>query len=573
MIRFTARELLRQKLLPRTPSRQCPSLAIDTVPLPNQFDAFSTSRAAAADPALVEDQPITPVEKPVPLPLSLDFNSPWEAYKPRTNSELIRSIFVFKACQFPWLVNNADTILSTSKSIFGSTLVNWVLKHTFYKQFVAGTDASTIQPTLRRLRQSGVGAVLVYAAEDDVKAEEGPENRETPQVTVTSGTSEYEDDEKTCVRRMEKFLRAIDAARSPDGHSSSGYTAIKVTALGKPRLLERVSTTLLAIRSLFSQLDENGDGFLEPEEFCKVYARLFVGADEATVNEVFDYFDTNNDGKFNYGAFTRSLTVYDGAKIADRFGGQGPFSHVALTKEELQSLDTMMNCLNTLAESAAASGVRLTVDAEHSYFQPAIDAVVAQLQREHNKEEPRIYNTYQCYLKDVHDKITVDMEQAHRKGYKFGGKLVRGAYMELERSRAQDLNLPSPIWETKEDTDAAYDAAVAALLPRVRDIGAEIMVATHNQQSVMHTVAGMAALGLPPSSGVTFGQLLGMADHLTFTLGAHKYGAYKYTPFGGVDETMPYLLRRAQENSDVLGGVGVDLEHLQNELKKRVSGI
>lgn len=416
-----------------------------------------------------------------------------------------------------------------------------------------------------------MGAVLDYAAEDDVEAEEGPASRQPPIDTVISRTYKYEDEE-ACDRRMENFLLSIDAARSPDEHSSSGYTAIKVTALGMPRLLERVSTALLAVRSLFSQLDENGDGFLEPEEFSRVYSRLFVDSDEARMNEVFDYLDTDRDGKVDYVAFTKGVTIYDGAEIGARCREQGPFSRAALTKEELQLLDNMVKRVNTLAEAAASSGVRLLVDAEHSYFQPAIDAVVAQLQREHNKDEPRIYNTYQCYLKDVHDRITVDIERANREGYKFGCKLVRGAYMVLERRRATELKLPSPIWETKEETDAAYDAAVAALLPSVRDNGAEIMVATHNQQSVEQTVAGMAALGLPPSSGVTFGQLLGMADHLTFTLGAHKYGAYKYTPFGGVDEVMPYLLRRAQENSDVLGGVGIELGHLQNELKRRVSG-
>lgn len=131
-------------------------------------------------------------------------------------------------------------------------------------------------------------------------------------------------------------------------------------------------------------------------------------------------------------------------------------------------------------------------------------------------------------------------------GYRFGCKLVRGAYMILERRRAAAAGLPSPIWDTVEQTHAAYDAAVQALLPLVRDRGAEFMVASHNQASVEKAVAGMAALGLPPSAGVYFGQLLGMADHLTYTLGANGYGAYKYVPFGGVGEVLPYLVRRAQ---------------------------
>ena len=485
----------------------------------------------------------------------------------KSTSEIIRSILVFRACRYKWLVDNADTLLSISKKTFGSTIVNWALNQSVYKQFVAGPDVQGIQPTLNRLRSAGVGAVIDFAAENDVKSEQGPASRKPPTDTVISRTYPYEDEE-ACDRRMGNFLMSVEAARSPEGRP--GYTAIKVTALGMPRLLERVSTALLAVRNLFRQLDENGDGYLTPEEFSRVYGRLFTDSDPIRMKEVFDYLDTDKDGRVDYVAFTKGVTVYDGASIASRCRHQGPFSKAVLTVEELGLLDAMVKRVNSLAEAAVANNVRLLVDAEHSYFQPAIDAVVAQLQRRHNIDEPIIYNTYQCYLNDVHDRMTVDLERSRREGYKFGCKLVRGAYMVLERRRAIELNIPSPIWETKEETDVAYDAAVAAMLPIVRDEGAEFMVATHNQRSVELAVTGMRELVLAPSSGVSFGQLLGMADHLTFTLGAHGYGAYKYTPFGGIDEVLPYLIRRAQENSDVMGGVGVELNHLDNELKRRL---
>lgn len=144
--------------------------------------------------------------------------------------------------------------------------------------------------------------------------------------------------------------------------------------------------------------------------------------------------------------------------------------------------------------------------------------------------------------------------------------------MVIERQRARDRGYPSPIYDTKEDTDAAYDRNVAEVIQHVESEGAEVMVATHNQQSIENAVALMKQLGLPPSSGVYFGQLLGMADHLSFTLGQNGYGAYKYVPFGAVDEVMPYLLRRAQENSDMLGGVGVEKDMLRTELKRRLFG-
>ena len=465
-------------------------------------------------------------------------------------------------------MNNADLILSKSKSIFGASLVNWTLKHTFYRQFVAGVDAADIQPILQRLRASGVGAVLDYAAEDDVEADEGAASRQPPTDTVIGRTYTYEN-EAACDTRMKNFLMSIKAARSPDNHP--GFTAIKVTALGLPKLLERVSRALLAVRSLFEQLDENGDGFLEPEEFFRVYRRLFLDCEEVHMQEVFDYLDTDRDGRVDYVAFTKGITLKDGAEIASRFREQDSvFARAALTHEELRLLDNMVQRVDTLAESAAKNGVRLLIDAEHSYFQPAIDAVAAQLQLRHNIDEPRIYNTYQCYLRDVHARMAADVERARRGGYKFGCKLVRGAYMVLERQRAEELRISSPIWDTKQETDAAYDSAVAAMMPLVKSEGAEVMVASHNQASVEKAVGAMVGEQLAPSSGVSFGQLLGMADHLTFTLGARGYGAYKYTPFGGIEEVIPYLLRRAQENSDmILGGVGTEVGHLKNELKRR----
>lgn len=500
------------------------------------------------------------------LPLPMNFNDPKKAYKQKTMGEILRSLLVFRVCRTQWIVQHADTLLATSKKIFGSTLVNWGIYHTFYKQFVAGPDAVGIQPTIRRLKNAGIRAVLDYAAEDDVATEQGPASRLPPVDTVVARTYKYED-EAACDRRLEAFLKSIEAARSMDGQ---GFTAIKVTALGMPHLLERVSTALLAVRDLFQQLDENGDGTLEPDEFRRVYKRLFKETNEARIDRVFDYLDLDHDGRVDYVAFTQRVTVKDGAIIAARCREQGPFSRAALTAEELRLLDAMMKRVHTLAEAAVSSNVRLLVDAEHSYFQPAIDASVAELQRRHNVKEPHVYNTYQAYRVDVHDRMATDLERARREGYKFGAKLVRGAYMVLERRRATDLGIPSPIWDTKEQTDAAYDAAAVALLPLIQSEGVELMVATHNQKSVESVVARMAAMGMSSDAPVYFGQLLGMADHLTYTLGANGYGAYKYATYGGIDEVMPYLIRRAQENSDMLGGVKEETKMLRNEMIRRI---
>lgn len=486
----------------------------------------------------------------------------------KSTGEIIRTLLVFQACKSKLLVSNADSLLKLSKKVFGSTLTNFVVGNTFYKQFVAGPDAERIKPRLEYLQSNGIHAILDYAAEDDVQAEEGPKSREAPQNTVVARTYSYEG-ERQCDKRMDIFKKAIEAAHSSDGQ---GFAAIKVTALGLPKLLERVSTSLVSINNLFKQLDEDNNGYLDPEEFRRVYTRLFSDATEERMAEVFDYLDTDHDGRVDYIAFTKGVTVRDGAAIARRCKEQGPFAKAALDAEEIRLLDNTIKRVDTLAEMAESAHVRLMVDAEHSYFQPAIDSIVAQLQARHNTEHPVIYNTYQCYLKDVHSRLTVDLEKSRREGWKFGCKLVRGAYLVLERQRAKQMGYESPVLDTIEQTHDSYDRAVSELLHQVKTAGAEVMVASHNQKSVEKTVAGMAALDLNPRSGVYFGQLLGMSDHLTFILGANGYGAYKYVPFGQVDEVMPYLVRRAQENSDILGGVGVETSMLRTELKRRLFG-
>ena len=143
-----------------------------------------------------------------------------------------------------------------------------------------------------------------------------------------------------------------------------------------------------------------------------------------------------------------------------------------------------------------------------------------------------------------------------------------------ERARAKKMNYQDPIHNTAEDTHRCYDGVIQLLLRHrfQHGKGLEIMIATHNKESIEKAVTLMSELGLgPDDESVHFAQLLGMSDNLTFTLGNQGYNAFKYLPYGEVDEVVPYLLRRAQENGDVLGNTGTELRLLQEELKKRYS--
>jgi proline dehydrogenase len=203
--------------------------------------------------------------------------------------------------------------------------------------------------------------------------------------------------------------------------------------------------------------------------------------------------------------------------------------------------------------------------------------LVLELQYTYNSKSvtdfPVIYNTYQCYLKDASRRLRADLERSKRYDYHFGAKLVRGAYMESERALAASLGLPSPIHETKANTDACYNDAVKFLLGQSTksDSNVEFMCATHNQDTIEKAIHIMGELNIDPQDRtISFAQLYGMMDNLTYNLGKHGFRAFKYVPYGEVKMVMPYLLRRANENSSLSGGARKELRMISRELRRRL---
>lgn len=329
--------------------------------------------------------------------------------------------------------------------------------------------------------------------------------------------------------------------------------------------------TLTQLRALFKKLDVDNNGVVSREEFLKTFSTKIAGKD---VLSYFDNLDADKDGFVDYIEWTNGLRIEELHFLTAHCTVAGPLAASVLTEEELELLKRMKARVFHLAALARELGVRIMIDAEHSYFQPAIDHLTVELSRKYNTASsfPVIFSTYQLYLNDSMDRLLTDMDRARKGGYKFAAKLVRGAYMVIERQHALENNIPDPVRATIQDTHKGYNAAVRETINRIaRGDQVEIMIATHNQESVEAAVQCMKEHNLPPSnSGVYFGQLLGMADHLTFCLAGSGYKSYKYVPYGRVREVMPYLIRRAQENSDALSGASLALSMSRKELKRRL---
>ncbi|WP_018344303.1 proline dehydrogenase family protein [Cytophaga aurantiaca] len=237
-----------------------------------------------------------------------------------------------------------------------------------------------------------------------------------------------------------------------------------------------------------------------------------------------------------------------------------------LSSEEKKEFGRVKERVTRLCFEAETHNVRLMVDAEETWIQTAIDELCIEFMKRFNTQKPILFFTIQLYRKDGLERLKKMYADAQRDGYFTGFKLVRGAYMEKERERAKTLNYPSPIHDTKENTDAMYNEAVSFCLHE--DIAT--CVATHNQFSIEKAVREMDPKDMQISG---FAQLYGMGDFLSYNLAHAGYKVSKYLPYGPLREVMPYLFRRAEENKSITGETTRELSFIEKELKRRKAAL
>ncbi|MHC1706976.1 MAG: proline dehydrogenase family protein [Bacteroidales bacterium] len=226
--------------------------------------------------------------------------------------------------------------------------------------------------------------------------------------------------------------------------------------------------------------------------------------------------------------------------------------------------------VDTLCKAAFNAGLPIMIDAEDSWYQEFVDAVVTHMMQQYNKDNAIVFNTLQMYRHDRLEFLEKSIAQARQLGFKYGVKFVRGAYMEKERFRASKMGYPSPIQPDKPSTDKAFDEALTFSVENI-DI-ATIFCGTHNEQSCYHLAELMAAKGLSrDDKRIWFSQLYGMSDHISFNLAHEGYNVAKYLPYGPVKNVMPYLFRRAEENTSMAGQTGRELRLVNIEMKRRKS--
>lgn len=501
--------------------------------------------------------------------LDITFNDTAKAYKSKTMRQLLRNYFVLGLCSSDFLVKNNERIMKWSRRVLGKRAFEKIMRSTFYGQFVAGQDEREIVPVIKHLSSFGVKTILDYSAEEDVNESEVLEDA---QAYVEKNQDEFEylskvdnksplrryqqsadfadrrkylpvartyfyHGESQCEKNLEIFFKAIEAVAETTGNS--GFAAIKLTALGRPRLLMKLSKIIDYMRQV--------EGCARAETLLELLER-FNSLEQTHINP--------------------------------------------LDEDEEEMLFNLMRRVNRIAAYASqVGGARCMIDAEQTYMQPAINMIAMELMRQYNRREAIIFNTYQCYLKGAFNQVRQDLATSRRENFFFGAKLVRGAYMDQERARAAKLGYEDPINESFEATSNMYNKTLSYLMEEIErelriagtnELGEidqnnkriSIMVASHNENSIRFALDQMEKRGIKPGHRVIcFGQLYGMCDHVSFPLGQSGYSVYKYTPYGPIEEVLPYLGRRAIENHGFLAKLQRERSLLSQEIISRLASM
>jgi len=589
--------------------------------------------------------------------IDLSFSNTKECFRNKSTYELVRSIVVFKMCTYDWLVDNAKGIMKLTRKVLGQRLFKAAMRATIYGQFVGGEGKHDIQGTISRNAAFGVKSILDYSAEEDMDAQKAKKleveasmnqgavdkgsfsNHITQshekfgdrRQNVVAARTHFYESEMACDQNMGIFMDSIDAVADTTG--GKGFAAIKITALGKPKLLLNISEVLVKskqyyLKSSQSALDQVAD-LNGPVDYDQWQSQLnHLGFPEEKIFMLFNKYDTNGDKLLSPEERKLMLIDLQGQKEFDKLRSMstsgatpmmregdlnrititsndnedllswkslrdinqslaplftvinpetGNVENIGLSREDERQMKRMIGRINTIIEHADDKNVRVMVDAEQTYFQTAISRLAVEMQRIFNKDRALVFNTYQCYRRDTRDNVSEDIALSEKENYHFACKFVRGAYMEQERARAASMGYPDPINPDYEATNAMYNGVVDMCLTKAVEQRQEshariaFMLASHNEDSVRFAVKRMNELGVTPEDHiVNFGQLLGMCDQLSFSLGSAGYSVYKYVPYGPIEEVIPYLCRRAQENRAIMVGATKERALLMKEFKRRM---
>ncbi|KAK9272235.1 hypothetical protein L1049_002606 [Liquidambar formosana] len=450
--------------------------------------------------------PLNFAEKPSPTPTTttppdsiIDLDDVSKLFATVSTGKLLRSSINLHMAAVNPMVDVGMWVMRSRlmETVVLRDVIVGIIKKTFFEHFCAGEDVEEAGRAIRSLWGSGLRGMLVYGVE-------------------------HTDDNESCDRNLEEFLRTVESTKSLPP-SSVSFIIVKITAICPMTLLKRVSDLLR-----------------------------------------WEYKDPSFDLPWKLNTFPI-------------FADSSPFYHTLkkpdpLTPQEEHDLQLGHQRLQKLCQKCLEANVPLSIDAEDTFVQPAIDYFTYSAAIIHYKDNnPIIFGTIQAYLKDAKQRLFLATQAAEKMGVPMGFKLVRGAYMSSETQLASSLGFESPIHKSIQDTHACYNDCASFMLEKIASGSGAVVLATHNVESGKLAAAKARDLGIrTDNQNLQFAQLYGMSEALSFGLRNAGFIVSKYMQFGPIDMVMPYLLRRAEENRGFLSSSTVDRQLMSKELKRRL---
>jgi len=420
-----------------------------------------------------------------------NLNFKGEIFKTWPKSRLFRNYINFKACQYDFLLNNAEKIMVLGYKFPPSrSIMKWFI----YDQFVGGDTISEVKKTANDLKNYNIEPMLAIPMETE---------NLTPDMDVNAWQE----------GNLLKMIDSLDKAGKVAGNHPP-VVHLKVT------------------------------GIMDNDLFLKISE--FVG---------FDWADKENG---NSEKFEKCVDELLNLMQGDENGANYYKDNLSLDENDLAHLKTVANRYKLLADATKSNNVECAIDAEYININPGIAVVTMAMARLVNQpNKAYIWNTYQCYLKNTKKIVDYEVEYLTKKHeIAWGAKLVRGAYIDKERLRAEEGNYPDPVNDTIEDTHKNYNTITYDLIKKMDHPAYQnklkILVASHNTDTVKITYNLRKLCSTPEN--IIFGQLFGMCDHISCELGSKNVPIYKSMPIGGFEDVMPYLARRGIENKSVMRG-------------------
>ncbi|EGR31817.1 proline dehydrogenase, putative [Ichthyophthirius multifiliis] len=505
----------------------------------------------------------------------LNYYKSLRIYKEKSHLELFNLFFVNKLLHSPFFVNNSMYAYKFSSQIFGFKLTEFIIKNTMGRIFTGGANIQDVIKCQQNLSKRSIHKINIFYFKFQIGVP----------VIYDYCCEALDEDQNEFF--MDKSAKCFEQTAKIGDSTQNNKISMKISAVCNMEILKTLNKVSEKQQELFNIIDQQKKAtllenryFTQLIQIYNIYKQLFnqlindgYNIEEADVIQfikqilqiqlINDNYEETQIKKLDWLIYVHPYYIQQ-EKNQNNIVKQMQ----KLQNQQINQSENFIRRMNQVLDTASKNKTRVLIDAEQTYIQQSIDSFIQQFQLKYNKEIPIVYNTIQNYLKSSKYRIIFEVEKCNYLKIPFGIKMVRGAYMNEESRIAKKKGIENPICDSFDKTSEMINSNLKFLIDNISG-NSEIIVGSHNCQTVQMVTDYLQQKNIKNTKQVYFAQLLGLSDNLTYQLVEKGYIVYKYVPFGETHIMIPYLIRRAQEQLQVLSSVELQYNLIKDEFKKR----